>query len=106
MGNFDLGVAATVMQGRQIEHYLAWGRRFHSAVERKVGFVDGRIFHLWHGSLKDRQYARRLEDLAEFRFDPFTDIVADPNGCWRWKGNKAEMYEYVRKYFESRREDG
>jgi hypothetical protein len=106
MGAFDHGVAATVMRGHQIEHYLAWARRFHCAVAGKVGFIDGRIFHLWHGALQDRQYTRRLEGLAEFNFDPFTDIALDPSGCWRWMGNKVEMYEYVRNYFESRREDG
>ncbi len=106
MGTFDYGVDAAGMHRCQIEHYLAWARPFYRAVGGRVGFIDGRIFHLWHGVLKNRQYAQRLEWLSRFGFDPFTDIALDPGGCWRWNGNKAEMHEYVRSYFESRKEDG
>ena len=106
LGKFDYGIAAVGMRGRQIEHYLAWARPFSDAVRGNIGYIDGRICHLWHGDLMNRRYSLRHEGLAPFRFDPFTDIVIDPNGCWRWKGSKTEMHEYVRAYFESRKEDG
>jgi len=106
MGIFDYGVDAVGMRGRQIEHYLVWAEPFSRAVGGRVSFVDGRVLHLWHGDLKNRRYALRHEALGRFGFDPFTDIVLDPSGCWRWNGSKAEMHEYVRSYFESRKEDG
>jgi hypothetical protein len=106
MGFFEGGVNAVGMRGRQIEHYLAWARPFHSAVGGRVGFVNGRVLHLWHGDLRNRRYAQRHEGLGRFGFDPFSDIVLDPSGCWRWNGSKSEMHEYVRNYFESRKEDG
>ena len=31
------------------EHYLAWAAPFHEAVRSNVGFVEGKLFHLWHG---------------------------------------------------------
>ncbi len=106
LGIFESGMNAVAMRGRQIEHYLAWARPFYQAAKGRVGFVDGRILHLWHGDLRNRKYAPRNEGLGKFVFDPFTDIALDPSGCWRWNGNKPEMYEYVRSYFESRKEDG
>lgn len=107
MGIFESGVSAVGMRGRQIEHYLAWAEPFHRAVGGHVGFVDGRVLHLWHGDLRNRSYAKRNEGLTKFEFDPFSDIVLDPSGCWRWKnGSKSEMHEYVRAYFDSRKEDG
>jgi hypothetical protein len=105
-GIFESGMNAVGMRGRQIEHYLAWAGPFHRAVRGRVGFVDGRVLHLWHGDLGNREYALRHEGLRKFGFDPFQDIVLDPSGCWRWNGNKLEMHEYVRAYFESRKEDG
>jgi hypothetical protein len=44
--------------------------------------------------------------MEAFSFDPFTDIEMDHNGCWRWSSNKQEMHDYIRRYFESRKEDG
>src|SRR5579859_1596646 len=106
MGIFESGVNAVGMCGRQIEHYLAWARPFHRAVGGNVGFVNGRVLHLWHGDLKNRRYAQRHAGLSRFAFDPFSDIVLDSSGCWRWSGNRSEMHEYVRAYFKSRKEDG
>ena len=106
MGMFESGVNAVGMRGRQIEHYLRWAEPFHRAVGGQVGFIDGRVLHLWHGDLRNRRYAERHEGLSRFAFDPFSDIVLDPSGCWRWNGSKPEMHEYVKAYFESRKEDG
>ena len=106
MGIFESGINAVRMRGRQIQHYRAWAEPFHRAVGGNVGFVNGRVLHLWHGDLRNRRYAQRHEGLSRFAFDPFNDIVLDPSGCWRWKGSKSEMHEYVRAYFESRKEDG
>jgi hypothetical protein len=106
LGIFESGLNAVSMRGRQIEHYLAWAKPFHHAVKGRVGFVDGRVLHLWHGDLRNRQYAHRNEGLGRFGFDPFSDIVLDPSGCWRWNSSKAEMHQYVRGYFDSRKEDG
>lgn len=106
MGMFESGVNAVGMRGRQIEHYLAWAEPFHRAVGGRVGFVDGRILHLWHGDLRGRKYAHRHEGLGRFGFDPFSDIALDPSGCWMWNTSKSGMHEYVRSYFDSRKEDG
>jgi hypothetical protein len=106
MGLFDHGMAAVGMRGRQIEHYLSWATSFHRAIDGRVGFVDGSIRHLWHGDLINRKYAQRHEGLSRYEFDPFSDIALQSSGCWRWKGNKPEMQEYVKDYFASRKEDG
>jgi hypothetical protein len=106
LGRFDYGIDAVAMRGRQMEHYLAWARPFHETVAGRVGFIEGGICHLWHGDLANRKYAERNQGLAGFGFDPFTDIVMDRSGCWRWNSAKTEMHQYVRHYFESRKEDG
>jgi hypothetical protein len=97
---------ALQMTTRHAEHYRAWAKRFSAAMSGGVGSIDGQIFHLWHGDLRDRNYAKRYEGLRRFCFDPFKDLTLDRAGCWRWSSPKRAMHEYVRTYFESRREDG
>jgi hypothetical protein len=87
------------------EHYMGWARSCYDAVRGEIGFIEGGVFHLWHGRLTERRYADRHVALKRFDFDPQHDIVVDEGGCWRWSSAKNEMHEYVRSYFESRRED-
>jgi hypothetical protein len=105
-GCFDDSVRRQHLNGRQRTHYLAWAKTFHNAVRSNVGFVEGNLIHLWHGSREDRRYGNRHRGLNQFSFDPFEDIALDDNGAWRWNTNKSELHDYVRGYFLSRREDG
>ena len=100
----ETAVLGLEMNSRRAEHYLAWARPFAATVQRRVGHIPGRIFHLWHGDLTDRGYTRRQALLADF--DPFTDIALDAQGSWRWSSHKPDLHAAVRRYFESRREDG
>lgn len=106
IGRFDYWVDAAAANSRQEQHYRAWGEPFFADVTGKIGFIDGRIFHLWHGDTKDRQYAKRHREFMRFGFDPFSDIAIDANGCWRWNTVKPELHRYLLDYFATRREDG
>jgi hypothetical protein len=87
------------------EHYSNWARSCYEAVQGEIGFAEGGVFHLWHGSLTDRSYADRHKMLQRFAFDPRQDIAIADAGCWRWASSKHDMHQYVRDYFQSRRED-
>ena len=106
IGEFDFGARCVQMTADQVQHYHLWGRRFHAATQARIGHIDGRIIHLWHGDLQKRRYAERYRHLTRFEFDPFTDIALDEAGCWRWATPKTEMHQYVRSYFDFREEDG
>jgi hypothetical protein len=88
------------------DHYLAWAEPFYAAVRGGIAFLDGDLFHLWHGDTEHRRYRERLEVLNRFRFDPFADIAVDDGGVWQWSSDKRAMHDYVRNYFAARREDG
>jgi len=92
---------------RQRTHYHPWAKRFHGDVRGQVGFVDTPLHHLWHGELSERRYFSRYRGMKKFDFDPFRDIgLGKDSQCWRWKSEKPELRDYVRRYFESRNEDG
>jgi hypothetical protein len=106
MGMSDQLAKAREMNHWRTEHYQAWAKPYSSTVNRCVGHIAGRVFHLWHGDLINRNHSQRHHLFARFDFDPYTDIALDPSGCWRWNSDKKEMQAFVRHYFESRKEDG
>jgi len=94
------------MNPSQERYYRRWAGPFFESVRRRVHFVGGEIFHLWHGRLTDRRPARRHFDLQQFDFDPFCDIAGDAGQVWRWNSTKPGLHAYLKDYFASRREDG
>jgi hypothetical protein len=64
------------------------------------------VFHLWYGGITARRYGGRFRDFEVFGFDPGVDIALDRGGTWRWASDKPGMQAFVRRYFDSRREDG
>ena len=106
IGTFEHCTRALRMNASQEAHYLAWARPYFETVRGRIGYIPGLAFHLWHGEVKDRQYGVRDEAFQPFGFDPYRDIALDDVGCWRWSSDKRELHAFVRRYFESRREDG
>jgi hypothetical protein len=94
------------MNGPQQEHYEAWAKSCHEITRAEVTFLNGDLFHLWHGEMLNRPRRARHQGLVRFHFDPIEDIAVHSIGYWRWNSDKPEMHEYVREYFASRREDG
>jgi hypothetical protein len=94
------------MRGSFLVHYLRWASSFRTEGVDANRFIDGEVFHLWHGTTRNRAYTDRHEGLSRFAFDPLRDIAMSENGTWRWSSDKPEMHAYVRDYLLSRREDG
>jgi len=85
--------------------YREWASKFRRSVQR-IGYIEGDIFHLWHGDLERRQYTARYRVLGSAGYDPASDIALDAEKCWRWNSPKPDMHRKVREYFEQRDEDG
>jgi hypothetical protein len=103
---FDELMNRHYMNGRQRDRYMGWAEPYYESVRGEMTYLEGEIFHLWHGSTDNRQSRTRHEGLQRFEFDPFTDVAIGAEGSWRWNSDKPEMHDYVRGYFSSRREDG
>ena len=88
------------------QDWLAWADSFHTSVQGKLGVVPGKILHLWHGDLVNRKYYLRYLELAEFNFNPYTDLIAPPGRPLEFKPGKPEMEAWFNSYFKSRLEDG
>jgi hypothetical protein len=106
LGCFDYEIKSHRLNARQTEHYLHWAKPFHADVGGMVGVIQGEILHLWHGDRANRGYGPRHRGLAQFDFDPLTDIAPDQGGVYRWASPKPNLHAFVADYFASRREDG
>lgn len=84
-------------------HLQKWAA---SRQARHLDYIEGRIFHLWHGDFTNRQYRERHEILVRNNFDPDRDIQLAPNGTWRWTDADSQLAREVAEYFRDRREDG
>lgn len=90
------------MNDAQQAHYLRWARPFFASVGGRVGYAEGAVSTLAHGSFAQRVYGGRHAGLQAVGFDPESDIAVDEQGCWRWNSDRPELHEYVRAYFAHR----
>jgi hypothetical protein len=80
----------------------AWGERVAEDTGGRVGWIAGRVCHLYHGPLAARRYVDRQQILRDAGFDPDTDLTADAAGCWQWNSAKPVLHAQVSDYFASR----
>lgn len=75
---------------------LEWSHRFSRIVNRRVGYVKGDLYHIWHGDIEKREYLRRVK---EFTGTAKGITKKDKNGLYV---NHAGDDAYMRRYFRSR----
>ncbi|HVM33649.1 MAG TPA: hypothetical protein VMU88_10975 [bacterium] len=90
----------------QEAHVIPWCEKIHSAVGSKIGYVEGRALHLWHGEIQNRQYLSRASELAALGFDPEKDLCLTETGLWSFAPHREDLRRWALKYFQGRKEDG
>jgi hypothetical protein len=118
MGGGDLAMACaafgTTAAAARVErlneahcrHYESWAAAFYRDVVAHVGYIEGRIFHLWHGERFRRRYLQRHVEFARMAFDPRTDLHINETGAFEWSDGRDDLNHFAVEYFRSRREDG
>lgn len=86
-------------------HFLNWARTTHEKCGGRLGFVPGRLLHLWHGSMLNRRYTHRNHELGELGFDPGRDIRLNADGVWEWDAASVQLRAWSEAGFRSRDED-
>jgi hypothetical protein len=104
-GRFADAAAYMRMNSRRYAHYLRWAEPFFEDVAGRIGWIDGRVLNMWHGTMQNRQYESRHVDLKRHEFVPDLDIQLEESGCWIWKSVKPDMQKLLKDYFFSRNED-
>lgn len=87
------------------EHFGRWGKKFNQIVQNKIGFVEGEVWHLWHGELKNRRYLDRTRELSRLGFDPLTDLIINEHGLFEFAAHREDLRLWMTNYFRQRLED-
>lgn len=72
--------------------------------EINVDYLNIDIFHLWHGSLKNRGYMSRHDAILNNDYDPISDINLVDN-VYEWSSQKPNMHKEINDYFFRRQEN-
>jgi hypothetical protein len=86
--------------------FRAWKDRAQEWLAgRVVGFIEGDVWHEWHGTWDDRQYAPRHELMA--KIDVQKDCRMTEAGWIEWTdAAPPQVSVAMANYFRSRKEDG
>jgi hypothetical protein len=104
-GQFEHEIERRRLNRVRQEHYLKWARPYYRKVGGKVSNVAGRIYHLYHGKIVNRNYKDRHGLLAGLPFDPDIDIRIGANDAWHWARPRPDLEDLLRMYFLRRAED-
>lgn len=83
------------------EHMNDWRSKLPNLT---CDFIPQSIYHLYHGSLKNRSYMDRHDILLKYDYNPMTDINLQ-NDVLEWTSNKIDMHNDIKQYFFNRKED-
>lgn len=104
-----VGQAERTLQPGLTKNYrdvvLRWQSRAERYLHRNVGYVDGLIYHHYHGSKRDRFYSTRWKILVDNKFDPVKDLKEDWQGLWVLDEKRVKLRDDIRTYMRSRNED-
>jgi hypothetical protein len=90
------------------QYMLDWQTRAERWIKRDVGYVQGTVYHDFHGKKSNRKYGTRGQILIDNRYNPFTDIKKDSQGLYQletWEPRQIKMRDEIRAYFRARSED-
>lgn len=85
------------------EHMGAWRAEFQKK-PLTLDYLPIDIYHLWHGSLKNRAYMDRHDIILKYDYNPAEDIKL-VNNVWEWATDKPGMHADINQYFFNRQED-
>lgn len=91
--------------GKHRAYFRRWAARVGREVGARLSYTEGRLLHLWHGTIENRRYAQRNKELYRLGFDPKSDIRISETGAWQWASDKPELHAWARRYFVERDED-
>jgi hypothetical protein len=89
------GIANMFIDNIVISQISLWGSDFYKVTEGKIGFIEGDLYHIWHGDIEKRQYVRRNEYNSKTK----EIIQRDENGLYIT--NKPDD-TFIKNYFKQK----
>jgi len=83
---------------------LNWQKRA-LRLHKNVGYVEGTIYHYFHGKKSDRRYNERWLVLEENKYQPSIDVHKDIQGILVLYEDNHKLRDDILMYFRQRNED-
>jgi hypothetical protein len=83
-----------------LQDVYSWGRKWQGVVRGKVGYIEGDLYHIWHGNVKDRQYYKRIKEFGPHLNQIARENERDENGLYTTRDVQAK--QYVSRYYDKR----
>lgn len=103
LGSWEIHGFAKKFNDHMKKDMAVWLTKFREK-PLSVDYLPVDIYHLWHGSLKNRRYMDRHDVIQKYDYCPDTDIVLK-NNVYEWASDKPGMHEDIKQYFFNRQED-
>lgn len=104
-----IGTAAGTLPHGLHQNYkdavMEWQARAELHIRRNVGYMDGSIYHAYHGKKENRHYNTRWKFLTHSKFNPSSDIKKDWQGLWQLREDNPMLRDGLRVYNRLRHED-
>jgi hypothetical protein len=94
----------TGLKSSYVDKLKIWQERA-TAINKNIGFVEGTLWHYWHGTKANRKYRERWQILIENQYCPDTDLKKDWQGLWQLTTKNIKLRDQIRQYFRERNED-
>lgn len=105
-GRFNDAIKVLCLNQNRKIHYLQWAIPYYRTVNGMVGYIPGRIFHMWHGDIVHRVYKERHKALELLGLDIEKQLYKNQSGVWNWVDCNDPVKNLLAKYFSNRLEDG
>ena len=86
-----------------MREFLKWAKPVSADIKGRVGYVKGTVIHLYHGSLRTRQYHVREKWVN--LFDPTNDLRLNNHNCWEWTDANPTFKSLIENSLKVRDED-
>lgn len=107
LGRVEHCLAARPFTERHKTHIRQWTADAQKAgLLANIADLPQTAWHLWHGTIANRNYGGRYRVLIDNDYDPVRDLVFEPGRPLRWAKPGSVLANAVGDYFFSRREDG
>ncbi len=104
-----IGMAEKTLNSSLHPEYREWVMAYQARCEkyllRNIGYINGSIYHEFHGSKRNRFYKERWKILVDNQFRPTRDLKKDSHGLWQLDECNYKLRDDLRRYFRARNED-
>ena len=88
-----------------MQYIAQWRKSADVVVKQNIGYLPGAIHHHWHGRAKERGYRPRWDLVGFHQYDPYTDLIRDMSGLYRFRPGCEKLAQDIRRSLGERNED-